>query len=64
MQFSHYDYLMKAMGRQRESFLRCGQILAQVKASVFRRPRDFGRIDRVVDALEGHLGERSEGRLR
>ena len=56
MQFSHYDYLMKAMGRQRESFLRCGQILAQVRANVFRRPRDFARIDRVVDALEEHLG--------
>jgi len=56
MQFSHYDYLAKAMGRQRASFLRCGQILAQVRANVFRRPRDFGRIDRVVDALEGHIG--------
>ena len=56
MRFSNYDYLMKAMGRQRESFLRCGQILAQVRANVFRRPQDFARIDRVVDALEVHLG--------
>jgi hypothetical protein len=55
MQFTHYDYLMKAMGRQQASFLQCGQILKQVGANVLRRPRDFARIDRVVDGLEEHL---------
>jgi hypothetical protein len=63
MEFTHYDYLMKATGRQEGNFLLCGRILSQVRAFAFRRPRNFAQIDRVVDALEEHLAEmRNEGR--
>jgi hypothetical protein len=55
MEFTHYDYLMKPTGRQAGSFQLCGQILSKVPAFSFRRPKDFGRIDGVVDALEEHF---------
>jgi hypothetical protein len=55
MEFTHYAYLMKPTGRQTGNFLLCGRILSQVRAFAFRRPRDFARIDRAIDALEGHL---------
>lgn len=55
MEFTNYDYLMKATGRQTGNFLLCGRVLAHARAFGFRRPRDFGRIEGVVDALEAHL---------
>jgi hypothetical protein len=55
MEFTHYDYLMKPTGRQTENFLLGGRILSQVRACVFRRPRNFSRIDDVMDALARRL---------
>lgn len=55
MEFTNYDYLMKATGRRTGNFLLCGRILAQARAFTFRRPRSFARIDQVIDALEAHL---------
>ena len=55
MEFTHYDYLMKPTGRQTGNFLLCGRVLSQVRAFAFRRPRNFARIDGVLDALQQHL---------
>jgi len=55
MEFTHYDYLMKPTGRQTGNFLLCGRVLSQVRAFAFRRPRNFARIDGVIDALQQHL---------
>jgi hypothetical protein len=55
MEFTHYDYLMKPTGRQTGNFLQCGRILSQVRAFTLRRPRDFGRIDAVIESLERHF---------
>jgi hypothetical protein len=55
MEFTHYDYLMKPTGRQTGNFLLCGRILSQVRVFAFCRPRNFARIDGVLDALEQHL---------
>jgi hypothetical protein len=55
MEFTHYDYLMKPTGRQTGNFLLCGRILSQVRAFTLRRPRDFGRIDAVIESLERHF---------
>jgi hypothetical protein len=60
MEFTNYDYLMKPTGRQTGNFLLCGRILSQVRAFAFRRPRDFARIDRAIDALEEHLAGMGE----
>jgi hypothetical protein len=56
MEYTHYDYLMKATGRQTGNFLLCGRILAHARAFSLRRPRDFARIDAVIEALEAQLG--------
>ncbi len=55
MEFTHYDYLMKATGRQTGNFLLCGRILRHARAFALRRPRDFAHFDRTLDALEDHL---------
>jgi len=55
MEFTHYDYLMKPTGRQEGNFLLCGRILSQVRAFTLRRPRNFARIDAVIDVLERHF---------
>jgi hypothetical protein len=62
MEFTHYDYLMKQTGRQAGNFLLCGRILAQVRASALRRPRNFARIEGVLDALEQHLASGLQNR--
>jgi hypothetical protein len=55
MEFTHYDYLMKATGRQTGNFLLCGRILAHARAFTLRRPRNFARLNPTLDALEAHL---------
>jgi hypothetical protein len=55
MEYTNYDYLMKATGRQTGNFLLCGRILAHARAFTLRRPRNFARIDATLDALEAHL---------
>jgi hypothetical protein len=55
MEFTHYDYLMKPTGRREGNFLLCARILSQVTAFTFRRPKNFARIDGVIDELEKHL---------
>jgi hypothetical protein len=55
MEFTHYDYLMKPTGRQADNFQLGGRILSQVRAFRFRRPRNFARIDGVIDALDRHF---------
>jgi hypothetical protein len=59
MEFTHYDYLMKATGRQTGNFLLCGRILAHARAFTLRRPRNFDRLDPTLDALEAHLANTS-----
>jgi hypothetical protein len=58
MEFTHYDYLMKPTGRQTGNFLLCGRILSQARAFTLRRPRNFARIEAVIDTLEEYLAER------
>jgi hypothetical protein len=55
MEFTHYDYLMKATGRQTGNFLLCGRILAHARAFTLRRPRNFACLDAIIDTLEAHL---------
>jgi hypothetical protein len=55
MEYTNYDYLMKAAGRKTGNFLLCGRILAHARAFTLRRPRDFAHLDTVIDALEAHL---------
>jgi hypothetical protein len=63
MEFTHYDYLMKPTGRQTGNFLLGGRILSQARAFAFKRPRNFARIDQVIDALEEHLAEIEKERM-
>lgn len=55
MEFTHFGYLMKPTGRQAENFLLGGRLLSQVGAFTLRRPRNFNRIDDVIDAVDRHL---------
>ncbi|MGD0798124.1 MAG: hypothetical protein ABR910_10410 [Acidobacteriaceae bacterium] len=61
MEYTNYDYLMKATGRQTGNFLLCGRILAHARAFTLRRPRDFAHIDAALDALESHLHHHADG---
>ena len=55
MGYTHFDYLMKATGRQAESFLQSAAILRSVPAVALRRPRDFSLLQRVTDEVVAHL---------
>jgi hypothetical protein len=55
MEFTLYDYLMKATGRQTGNFLLCGRILSHARAFTLRRPRDFAHLPATLDALLPHL---------
>jgi hypothetical protein len=55
MEFTVFDYLMKATERQSENFALTGRLLSQARAYTLSRPKDFGRMDEVVEALEGLL---------
>jgi hypothetical protein len=63
MEYTHFDYLMKPTGRQAENFILGGRILSQVRAFTLRRPRNFDRIDCVIDALDRHLATINAGRV-
>lgn len=52
---THFEYLLKPTGRLSESFLLSARILRAVPAFTLRRPKDFGRIDEVVDRLEDRM---------
>jgi len=56
MEFTHFDYVMKATGRQKGNFLLCGRILSEARAYRLRRPRNFSLLDQTLDAIEAHLG--------
>jgi hypothetical protein len=55
MEFTHYDYLMKATGRKTGNFLLCGRILSQARAFTLRRPRNFAQLGSTLDTLLTHL---------
>ena len=55
MEFTHFDYLMKATGRQTGNFFLCGRILSQAHAYTLRRPRNFAQLAPTLDVLEAHL---------
>jgi hypothetical protein len=55
MEFTHYDYLMKATGRQSGNFLLCGRILSHARAFAFRRPRNFTHLNATLDTLVAQL---------
>lgn len=55
MEFTIFNHLMKPTARQAESFAVAGRVLSQARAFTFSRPRDFTRLDSVVDALEEHF---------
>ncbi len=55
MRLMHFDYLMKAVGRQAECFQVCGQILRQAPSLLLRRPRNFAHMERVLDLVEEHV---------
>jgi hypothetical protein len=63
MRYFHFEYLMKAVGRQTECFQLSGRILRRVAAYTLRRPKNFVRIESVLDALIDGLSH-ADGQLR
>jgi hypothetical protein len=53
----HQAYLVEAIGKRQESFLRCGQVLSQARAYRLNRPWGFQHMDQTIDAIETLLLE-------
>jgi hypothetical protein len=51
MEYFHFEYIMKAVGRQAECFELCGRMLRSVPAFTLRRPKDFGCVETALDAV-------------
>jgi hypothetical protein len=64
MEFTHFDYVMKATGRQTGNFLLCGRILSEACAYRLCRPRNFYLLEQTLDAIESHLGTISKLRVK
>lgn len=47
----HFEYILKATGKQEECFRLCARILQTLPALVLRRPRDFAQSDRVLQLV-------------
>lgn len=60
LRFMHFEYLMKATGRQSECFQLCGELLRQARTYVLRRPKDFNRMAQTIEMLEGELRGQSD----
>jgi hypothetical protein len=56
MEFTHFDYVMKATGRQTDNFLLCGRILSEARAFRLLRPRSFALLAQTLDAIETRFG--------
>lgn len=53
----HQAYLVEAIGKRQESFLRCGQVLSQARAYRLIRPWGFQHMAETIDAIEALLLE-------
>ena len=54
---THFEYLMRATGRLKQNFELGGKILETVGVTVLRRPRDFARMEEVVERVLERLRE-------
>jgi hypothetical protein len=53
----HQAYLVEAIGKRQESFLRCGHVLSQARAYRLIRPWGFQHMAETIDAIEALLLE-------
>jgi hypothetical protein len=59
LDLTYQSWLVRAMGRTEQYFLRCGQALEGVRVTRMRRPWSFDAMETTLSALEAHLAENS-----
>jgi hypothetical protein len=59
LDLTYQSWLVRAMGRTEQYFLRCGQALDGVRVTRMRRPWSFEAMENTLLALEAHLAENS-----
>jgi hypothetical protein len=59
LDLTYQSWLVRAMGRTEQYFLRCGQALEGVRVTRMRRTWSFDAMETTLSALEAHLAENS-----
>jgi serine kinase of HPr protein (carbohydrate metabolism regulator) len=59
LDLTYQSWLVRAMGRTEQYFLRCGQALDSVRVTRMRRTWSFDAMETTLLALEAHLAENS-----
>jgi len=59
LDLTYQSWLVRAMGRTEQYFLRCGQALDGVRVTRMRRPWSFDAMENTLLAFEAHLAEDS-----
>jgi hypothetical protein len=59
LDLTYQSWLVRAMGRTEQYFLRCGEALDGVRVTRMRRPWNFDAMEATLSALEAHLAEDS-----
>ena len=59
LDLTYQSWLVRAMGRTEQYFLRCGQALDGVRVTRMRRPWSFDAMENTLLVLEAHLAENS-----
>jgi hypothetical protein len=59
LDLTYQSWLVRAMGRTEQYFLRCGQALDGVRVTRMRRPWSFDAMETTLLALEAYLAENS-----
>jgi hypothetical protein len=59
LDLTYQSWLVRAMGRTEQYFLRCGEALDGVRVTRMRRPWSFDAMETTLLALETHLGANS-----
>ncbi len=59
LDLTYQSWLVRAMGRTEQYFLRCGEALDGVRVTRMRRPWSFDAMETTLAALEAHLAENS-----
>jgi hypothetical protein len=59
LDLTYQSWLVRAMGRTEQYFLRCGEALDGVRVTRMRRPWSFDAMEATLSALEAHLAENS-----
>jgi hypothetical protein len=57
LELTYQSWLVRAMGRTEQYFLRCGRALDGVRVTRMRRPWNFDAMETTLSALEAHLAE-------